>query len=149
MRSARLSRGLTVNSGLAAMNTAEGTLIAFATSPGQTALDGDKGGDSPFTRALVANITQPGVEIQQAMTKVRAEVNEETNRNQMPWGHTDLTGSVYLNPASLPAEANADAAKADAPAITAAAPASDMELEFWRSVKDYNKVEELNAYFTN
>jgi uncharacterized caspase-like protein len=159
MRSAKLSRGLTVDSGLAAMNTGQGTLIAFATSPGQTALDGDKGTNSPFTRALVANITQPGVEIQQAMTRVRAQVNEETNKNQMPWGHTDLTGSVYLNPASLPADAKADSAKADsakadsskggAPATTAAAPASDMELEFWRSVRDSNKVEELNAYVTN
>jgi uncharacterized caspase-like protein len=147
MRSVKLSRGLTVDSGLAAMNTGQGTLIAFATSPGQTALDGDKGTNSPFTRALVANITQPGVEIQQAMTKVRYQVNDETNKNQMPWGHTDLTGSVYLNPASVPAEG----AKVDAPATpaTAAAPASDMELEFWRSVKDSKKVEELNAYVTN
>src|ERR1700761_1085283 len=157
MQTAKLSRGLTVNSGLAAMNTGQGTLIAFATSPGQTALDGDKGTNSPFTRALVANITQPGVEIQQAMTKVRAQVNDETNKNQMPWGHTDLTGSVYLNPASLPADTKADNKddsaqennKADAPATTEAAPASDMELEFWRSVKDSKKVEELNAYVTN
>jgi uncharacterized caspase-like protein len=157
MQTAKLSRGLTVNSGLAAMNTGQGTLIAFATSPGQTALDGDKGTNSPFTRALVANITQPGVEIQQAMTKVRAQVNEETNKNQMPWGHTDLTGSVYLNPTSLPADAKAgtkaetkaDSATVDAPATTAAAPASDMELEFWRSVKDSKKAEELNAYVTN
>src|SRR5690242_16756974 len=149
IKSNSATRSVSVQTGLAEMKSGEGTLIAFATGPGQTALDGKEGANSPFTRALVANITQPGVEIQQAMTKVRAEVNEETNRNQMPWGHTDLTGSVYLNPASLPAEANADAAKADAPAITAAAPASDMELEFWRSVKDSNKVEELNAYVTN
>jgi Caspase domain/Putative peptidoglycan binding domain len=148
MRSAKLSRGLTVDSGLAAMNTGQGTLIAFATSPGQTALDGDKGTNSPFTRALVANITQPGVEIQQAMTKVRAQVNEETDKNQMPWGHTDLTGSVYLNPALLP-DAKADSVQSDAPATVAATPASEMELEFWRSVKDSNKVEELNAYVTD
>ncbi len=147
MRSAKLSRGLTVDSGLAAMNTGQGTLIAFATSPGQTALDGDKGTNSPFTRALVANITQPGVEIQQAMTKVRAQVDEETNKGQMPWGHTDLTGAVYLNPVALPA----DGAKADLPASPTPQvnQASDMELEFWRSVKDSRKVEELNAYVTN
>jgi uncharacterized caspase-like protein len=156
IRSARATRGVTVDSGLAAMNSGEGTMIAFATGPGQTALDGDKGTNSPFTRALVANITQPGVEIQQAMTKVRAQVNEETNKNQLPWGHTNLIGSVYLNQASLPADGakdsvKADSAKADAPAgnTTAAAPASDMELEFWRSVKDSRKVEELNAYITN
>ena len=150
MRSAKLSRGLTVDSGLAAINSGQGTLIAFATSPGQTALDGDKGTSSPFTRALVANITQPGVEIQQAMTRVRAQVSDETNKNQMPWGHTDLTGSVYLNPASLPSDSAKDGSKADAAANNAPiGQASDMELEFWRSVKDSNKPEELNAYVTN
>ena len=151
MRSAKLSRGLTVDSGLAAINSGQGTLIAFATSPGQTALDGDKGTNSPFTRALVANITQPGVEIQQAMTKVRAQVSDETNKNQMPWGHTDLTGSVFLNPVSLPANGAKDSTKADVPVNTAPQvnQASDMELEFWRSVKDSNKVEELNAYTGN
>ena len=80
------------------MKSGEGTLIAFATGPGQTALDGEAGTNSPFTRALIANIAAPGVEIQQAMTRVRAQVNEETNKNQLPWGHTNLTGSVYLNP---------------------------------------------------
>jgi hypothetical protein len=147
IRSARATRGVTVDSGLAAMTSGTGTLIAFATGPGQTALDGDKGANSPFTRALVANITRPGVEIQQAMTAVRAQVNEETNKNQLPWGHTNLIGSVYLNQAALPA----DSTKAEAPAGTTAAatPASDVEVEFWRSVKDSSKVEELNAYVTN
>ncbi len=147
IRSARATRGVTVDSGLAAMTSGTGTLIAFATGPGQTALDGDKGTNSPFTRALVANITRPGVEIQQAMTAVRAQVNEETNKNQLPWGHTNLIGSVYLNQAALPA----DSTKAEAPAGTTAAatPASDVEVEFWRSVKDSSKVEELNAYVTN
>ncbi len=88
------------------MKSGEGTLIAFATGPGQTALDGQGGTNSPFTRALIDHITQPGVEIQQAMTKVRAEVNEETNKGQLPWGHTNLIGSVYLNPAAAPAAAN-------------------------------------------
>ena len=109
IRSAKATRSVSVQSGLAEMKSGEGTLIAFATGPGQTALDGENGTNSPFTRALVANITQPGVEIQQAMTKVRAQVNEETNKNQLPWGHTNLTGSVYLNPLGAPSE------KAEAP----------------------------------
>jgi hypothetical protein len=145
IRSAKATRSVSVDSGLAEMKSGEGTLIAFATGPGQTALDGEAGTNSPFTRALVANIAQPGVEIQQAMTKVRAQVNDETSKNQLPWGHTNLTGDVFLNPASAPA--------ADKPAETAnaapAAPASPVELEFWRSVKDTSKVEELNAYLTS
>jgi len=92
IRSAKVTRSLSVASGLADMKSGEGTLIAFATGPGQTALDGEAGTNSPFTRALLANIATPGVEIQQAMTKVRAQVNEETNKNQLPWGHTDLIG---------------------------------------------------------
>jgi Caspase domain/Putative peptidoglycan binding domain len=140
------TRSLTVQSGLAEMKSGEGTLIAFATGPGQTALDGQEGTNSPFTRALMAHITTPGVEIQQAMTEVRAQVNEETNKNQLPWGHTNLIGSVYLNPA--PAAAGATTEAPNTPAVTTSA-ASEVELEFWRSIKDSNKPEELNAYLTN
>ena len=96
------TRSVNVQAGLAEMKSGEGTLIAFATGPGQTALDGDTGRNSPFTRALIAHVTQPGVEIQQAMTEVRAQVSAETKKAQLPWGHTNLIGSVYLNPAELP-----------------------------------------------
>src|SRR4051812_39498022 len=113
----------------------QGTLLAFATGPGQTALDGEAGTNSPFTRALLANIAQPGVEIQQAMTKVRAQVNDETAKNQLPWGHTNLTGSVYLNPAK---DGTTEAQNTPA----AGGPASEVELEFWRSIKDSNKTED-------
>jgi len=146
IRSAKATRSVSVESGLAEMKSGEGTLIAFATGPGRTALDGETGTNSPFTRALMANIASPGVEIQQAMTKVRAQVNEETNKNQLPWGHTNLIGSVYLNPVAGAAEANAEAANTPA---AATGPTSEVELEFWRSIKDSNKPEEFNAYLTN
>jgi hypothetical protein len=147
IKSNSATRSVSVQTGLAEMKSGEGTLIAFATGPGQTALDGQEGTNSPFTRALIAHITTPGVEIQQAMTEVRAQVNEETNKGQLPWGHTNLIGSVYLNPVAAPA-----AGAAASPALAAAAPtsgASDVELEFWRSVKESNKPEELNAYLSS
>ena len=128
------------------MKSGEGTLIAFATGPGQTALDGQEGTNSPFTRALLANITTPGIEIQQAMTKVRAQVNEETNKGQLPWGHTNLIGSVYLNGAP-PARRRRGGCSARP--RSPLQPGSDVELEFWRSIKESNKPEELNAYLTN
>ena len=131
------------------MKSGEGTLIAFATGPGQTALDGQEGTNSPFTRALIANITTPGVEIQQAMTEVRAQVNEETNKGQLPWGHTNLIGSVYLNPAAAPAADRRRHRRRPAAAVASTGGGSDVELEFWRSVKESNKPEELNAYLTS
>jgi hypothetical protein len=151
IKSNSATRSVSVQTGLAEMKSGEGTLIAFATGPGQTALDGQEGTNSPFTRALLANIATPGVEIQQAMTKVRAQVNEETNKGQLPWGHTNLIGTVYLNPAAAPAAAAAGpVSSAPAPAAVATASGgSDVELEFWRSIKESNKPEELNAYLTN
>ena len=140
-------RSTSVQTGLAEMKSGAGTLIAFATGPGQTALDGQGGTNGPFTRALMANITQPGVEIQQAMTQVRAQVNEETKKGQLPWGHTNLIGAVYLNPVAAPAGVPAVVA-GNTPVSTVGA-TSDVELEFWRSIKDLNKPEELNAYLTN
>ena len=149
IKSNSATRSVSVQSGLAEMKSGEGTLIAFATGPGQTALDGQEGTNSPFTRALIAHVTTPGVEIQQAMTEVRAQVNEETNKGQLPWGHTNLIGSVYLNPAAKP-PANAAAPSSSTPAAVASTSGgSDVELEFWRSVKESNKPEELNAYLTN
>ena len=146
IKAAAGTRSVSVQTGLAEMKSGEGTLIAFAAGPGQTALDGQEG-NSPFTRALMANITQPGVEIQQAMTQVRAEVNEETKKGQLPWGHTNLIGAVYLNPVASPAAASAAVAQ-NTPVSTVGA-ASEVELEFWRSIKDSNRPEELSAYLTS
>jgi hypothetical protein len=142
------TRSVSVQTGLAEMKSGEGTLIAFATGPGQTALDGQEGTNSPFTRALIAHITTPGVEIQQAMTEVRAQVNEETSKGQLPWGHTNLIGAVYLNPVAAPAPGAAASSSAPA-AVASTAGGSEVEVEFWRSVRESNKPEELNAYLTN
>lgn len=150
IKSNSATRSVNVQSGLAEMKSGEGTLIAFATGPGQTALDGQEGNNSPFTRALIDNITKPGVEIQQAMTSVRAQVNEETHKGQLPWGHTNLIGAVYLNPAQQTQQvANAaPTASSSGPAAAASSSSDGVELEYWRSVKETNKPEELNAYLS-
>jgi uncharacterized caspase-like protein len=95
----KASRNVGARQGLAEMKSGDGTLIVYATGPGGRILDGAKGAHSPFTKALLANIAAPGVEIQQAMSQVRAQVSDETNGQQMPWGHSNLAGAVYLNPA--------------------------------------------------
>ena len=154
------SRSVAVASGLAEMKSGEGTLLAFATGPGQVALDGE-GGHSPFTKALLDNLGAPGMEIRLALTQVRAEVAELTKKQQLPWENTNLTGFFFMNPtaagnastvgnpeskANTGAPGKAGSAAASTP--VQAGGASDMELEFWRSVKDSNKAEELNAYIT-
>jgi tetratricopeptide (TPR) repeat protein len=72
-----------------------GTLIAFATAPGQVALDGE-GANSPFSAALSRHIGTPGLEVQQMLTRVRAEVVAATKSRQVPWSNSSLLGEVYL-----------------------------------------------------
>ena len=72
-----------------------GTLIAFATAPGQVALDGE-GANSPFSAALSRHINTPGLDVQQMLTRVRAEVVAVTQKKQVPWSNSSLLGEVYL-----------------------------------------------------
>ena len=95
-------RSIEAGSGLAAPTAPNsgttlgaGTLIAFATAPGQVALDGE-GGNSPFSAALSRHIGTPGLEVQQMLTRVRAEVVAATKGKQVPWSNSSLLGEVYL-----------------------------------------------------
>lgn len=88
--------GLAPQSGLGAGATiGAGTLVAFATAPGQVALDGD-GANSPFSAALARHIATPGLEVQQMLTRVRAEVVAATKNKQVPWSNSSLLGEVFL-----------------------------------------------------
>lgn len=100
--SATPDRAMEAPSGLAAPTTpasgsthGAGTLIAFASAPGQVALDGE-GAHSPFSAALSRHIGTPGLEVQQMLTRVRAEVVAATKTKQVPWSNSSLLGEVYL-----------------------------------------------------
>jgi hypothetical protein len=102
LASAGPARDIEAGSGLAApaalgsgATLGAGTLIAFATAPGQVALDGE-GANSPFSAALTRHIGTPGLEVQQMLTRVRAEVVAATKGKQVPWSNSSLLGEVYL-----------------------------------------------------
>jgi uncharacterized caspase-like protein len=88
--------GLAAPSSLGSGSTlGAGTLIAFATAPGKVALDGE-GANSPCSAALSRHIGTPGLEVQQMLTRVRAEVVTATKSQQVPWSNSLLLGEVYL-----------------------------------------------------
>jgi uncharacterized caspase-like protein len=146
IRAAARTRSVTILSGLTEMKPNEGTLIAFAAGPGETALDGKPGENSPFTRALLRNIAEPGVEISRALTKVRAQVSEETNRAQLPWENTNLTGFFYVNQQGATAAAAASIGAPTAPSRAQSNASNEIELEFWRSVRTSDRAQEYSAY---
>ena len=99
-------RSTSVGRGLAQVDKAVGMMIAFATQPGNVALDGE-GRNSPFTEALLQHIDSEGASINDVMINVRKDVLEKTNGRQIPWENSSLTGQFYFKRAAV-AETSAD-----------------------------------------
>ena len=86
--------------GLAPMEAPLGTLIAFATSPGQVASDGMKG-NGLYTSYLVREMTQPGLKVEDVFKRVRANVRLASAGRQIPWENTSLEGDFYFRNAPV------------------------------------------------
>lgn len=130
----RLSRGTRsggVGRGLAQVDSGVGTLIAFATQPGNVALDGD-GRNSPFTSALLTIMEQPGLSLSEVMISVRNEVLKSTAGKQVPWEHSSLTGQFYFKPLEAGSAAAIDQ--------------SGLEVAFWNSIQGSKNPQLFEAY---
>ena len=80
-------------------STPGNTFIAFATAPGNVAIDGDDNG--LFTEHLLAHMDTPSQPIEQLFKKVRQDVMNDSQGKQIPWEHSSLTGDFYFNPPNL------------------------------------------------
>lgn len=82
--------------GLSVMQAPVGTLISFATQPGNAAADGD-GEHSPFTTALANSIRRPGVGLFDVFNEVGVTVTKVTGGAQQPWvSSSPITGQFYF-----------------------------------------------------
>ena len=84
-----ISRAVAANRGLAKVTVAGEALIAFATEPGGVAADG-AGRNSPFTTALLQHMGEPGLSINDLLTRVNGAVRSATKNSQVPWHHASL-----------------------------------------------------------
>jgi uncharacterized caspase-like protein len=126
--------------GFTAVDAPRGTLIAYATSPGDVALDGT-GRTSPYTEALAETIRQPGLVAETAFRTVRVKVMEATGERQVPWENSSLTGAFYFNPteqtevAALPAPEPQEQERPSTETTARGGP-DPVELLFWDSIKE-------------
>lgn len=81
---------------LAPMFAPKGTLIAYSTSPGETASDG-VGNNGAYTESLLKHINKPDIAIEDVFKKVRNSLSVVTKGKQTSWEHTSLTGDFYFN----------------------------------------------------
>ncbi|MDX8507933.1 caspase family protein [Mesorhizobium captivum] len=130
-----------------------GVLIAYATDPGAIAFDGN-GVDSPYSLALAKHLTEPGIEIQSALTRVRGEVTEATQGRQRPWHNASLGREVFLGkpaaeaaPVAAPVADAAKTTAAAAPAPVASEPPSwEVEQRLWDEASKKNAIPFYEAY---
>ena len=78
--------------GLASVYAPRGTLIAFATSPGQIAGDGKGRRNGSYTEALLQHIGTADCAIESMFKRVRNTLSAATNGKQVSWEHTSLAG---------------------------------------------------------
>jgi hypothetical protein len=83
-------------SGLAPVYAPKGTLIAYATSPGQVAKDGS-GRNGAYTSALLQHINTPDCSIENMFKRVRNSLSAATKQKQISWEHTSLSGEFFFN----------------------------------------------------
>lgn len=83
-------------SGLASVYTPKGTLIAFATSPGEVAADGINRNGS-YTEALLKHINTLDISVEDLFKRVRNTLSVATTNKQTSWEHTSLSGDFFFN----------------------------------------------------
>ncbi|MGD8652076.1 MAG: caspase domain-containing protein, partial [Desulfobacterales bacterium] len=83
-------------SGLARMDAPTGSLIAYATAPGDVAADGPER-NGIFTKHLIQHMKTPNLTIEQVLKRVRIDVARQTNGLQIPWESSSLMGDFYFN----------------------------------------------------
>lgn len=98
------SRTRSLVRGLAPVQSPAGTFIAFATGPGEVALDGE-GGHSPYSKALAAHIPVVGIPLEETFRRTRRQVLQATANKQVPWEHSSLTGEFFFRPKMAEPEA--------------------------------------------
>jgi uncharacterized caspase-like protein len=158
-RALPVSRSTSIGAGLAPVqangqnSNAGGLLIAYATDPGAVAYDGSNT-HSPYTTALAHNLATPGLEIQSALTRVRAEVAEATGGAQRPWHNASLAREVFIGGQPPAAEsAPAQDSSGTAPLIVGQDPPAagggvdwTVEQKLWDEASKRNTVAHYELY---
>lgn len=96
--------------GFQAMSAPVNALLAYSTSPGAVALDGE-GDNSPYTSALlnIAN-DDPSAVITNVLERVRRDVYEKTNGRQVPWESSTLVEPFSFSSGTSAGDVEAESA---------------------------------------
>jgi hypothetical protein len=124
--------------GLSQFDAPPGSLLAYATSPGNTADDGD-GANGLYTEHLLREIRVPEAKIEDVLKRVRLAVRRKSAGQQIPWESTSLEDDFYfLPPAQVKKLSEAELEKA-----------FNAELAIWEKIKESKDPDPLEDYLRN
>jgi uncharacterized caspase-like protein len=143
-----------VSRGLAQVDAPGGTLIALSTAPGNVSDDSEEH-SGLYTKQLIANLSTPGLPVEQIFKRVRVDVMRASGGAQVPWENSSLVGDFYFSPPRDGLSATtAPGAYLPSPAATLAPsvappPASNskaVELAAWSNIKHSENPADYEAY---
>ena len=83
--------------GLSQLDAPPGTLLAYATAPGNTAIDGE-GAHGLYTEHLLKEVRVPEAKVEDVFKRVRLAVRRRSSGLQIPWESTSLEEDFYFVP---------------------------------------------------
>ena len=83
--------------GLSQLDAPPGTLLAYATAPGNTAADGE-GSHGLYTDQLLREMIVPGAAVEDVFKRVRLAVRRASQGGQIPWESTSLESDFTFVP---------------------------------------------------
>ncbi len=120
--------------GLSQFDAPVGSLIAYATSPGNVASDG-QGKNGLYTENLVRELSQRGTRLEDALKRVRLNVRLASRGAQIPWETTSLETDVFLFREGQKKLSDAELEKE-----------LEADIETWTRIKASRKTEDWVAY---
>ena len=121
--------------GLSQMDAPVGTLLAYATAPGNTASDGERA-NGLYTENLLKEMRVPEARVEDVFKRVRLAVRRASRGAQIPWESTSLEDDFYfLPPGNLVKPGDAERAKQFAE-----------QLKIWESIESASAVAPFEAY---
>jgi uncharacterized caspase-like protein len=121
--------------GLSQLDAPPGTLLAYATAPGNTASDG-AGAHGLYTEHLLREIPVPETKVEDVFKRVRLAVRRRSNGAQIPWESTSLEDDFWFIPP----------AAARAPGDAEVEEAFKRELALWERIQGATTPEPLEDY---
>jgi Caspase domain len=110
--------------GLSQFDAPSGSVLAYSTSPGRVAFDGE-GINGLYTTHLLKELAVKGARIEDAFKRTRLNVRIASNGAQVPWETTSLEEDLYLFP-----DARKNLSEADQHALF------EQELVAWGKIKN-------------